>query len=61
MEKVDFMVDAHVITGYYGNYYGMLFIPVGILLYLAIKYSSDMNALNKGIIINSAECCSYCL
>lgn len=50
------MVDAHAITGYYGNYYGMLFIPVGILLYLAIKYSSDFNALNKWVIINSAEC-----
>jgi hypothetical protein len=31
----------------------MIFIPIGILLYLAIKYGSDLNMVNKGLAISS--------
>lgn len=49
------MIKSHTIQMHSGSYYGMLFIPVGIILYLAIKYGSDLNVLNRGLTISGTE------
>ncbi len=49
------MEGMQIMHNYHTGYYSLLLLPIGVSLYLAIKFGSDFSILNKSLVVSSHD------